>query len=103
MPPGGGLTFVRDGSVQWLIPAGWTVSDVGTRADRFVCQGSDLDETFAFVFDTRTGEQLASVELRVSVHPALSSDGAQLVWQTREAVSVRTLPICGRLNGTGWK
>ncbi len=91
MPPGGGLTFVRDGSVQWLIPAGWTVSDVGTRADRFVCQGSDLDETFAFVFDTRTGEQLASVELRVSVHPALSSDGAQLVWQNREAVSVRTL------------
>lgn len=92
MPPGGGLTFVRDGTVVWLIPPGWTVSDCSTQAERFVCQGSDLDETFGFVFDTRSGEQVASVELPVSVAPALSPDGAQLVWQNRNAVvMVRTL------------
>lgn len=92
MPAGGGLTLQRGADVQWLIPPGWAVSDLSRRADRLVCQGSDLDETFAFVFDTRTGEQLASVELRGSVAPALSTDGAQLVWQNRNGVvTVRTL------------
>lgn len=92
LPSGGGLTFARNGTVQWLIPPGWAVSDVSTRAERLVCQGSDLDETFAFVFDTRTGEQLASIEVRVSVAPSLSTDGAQAVWQNRDGVvMVRTL------------
>ncbi|MER2561717.1 MAG: hypothetical protein ABTQ32_13400 [Myxococcaceae bacterium] len=92
MPAGGGLTFQRGDDVQWLIPPGWTVTDVSRRADCVVCQGSDLDETFAFVFDARTGEQLASIEMRVSVAPALSTDGAHLVWQTRDGiVMVRTL------------
>lgn len=92
MPAGGGLTCQRGTDVQWLIPPGWSVSDVSCRADRLVCQGSDLDETFAFVFDARTGEQLASIEMRVSVAPALSTDGSRLVWQNRDGVvMVRTL------------
>lgn len=92
LPKGGGLTFQRGDDVQWLIPPGWPVSHVSRRAERLVCLGSDIEEDFAFVFDTRTGAQLASVELRSSVPPALSTDGAQLVWQGRDGVvTVRTL------------
>lgn len=87
--PTGGLTIERGGQLTWLLDPAFWVRGLITSANgaRVACVGSDIDESFAFVFDVATGRQLASVECDDVSELALSPNGAFLALRTREGVT----------------
>lgn len=91
-PPRGGLALKRGSELTWLLQPGWPITSVASSPTRVACVAEDDETTIIFVFDTASGEQVASFEASGAGGIALSADGAWLAWRsTSDVTSVQHL------------